>query len=131
MIDAASRKLIRERANYACEYCQLEESHVPFIAFHIEHVIPRKHGGGDSQDNLALACYHCNLHKGPNLAGLDPDTGEMVALFHPRRQSWAEHFEMRGNIILGLTPIGRATAMVLEMNSLDQLQLRAELTSPS
>jgi hypothetical protein len=31
-------------------------------------------GGSDDPDNLALACHHCNLHKGPNLAGVDPRT---------------------------------------------------------
>jgi 5-methylcytosine-specific restriction endonuclease McrA len=35
------------------------------LRFHIEHVIPRQHGGSDDADNLALACPDCNLRKGP------------------------------------------------------------------
>lgn len=49
------------------------------LGFHVDHIIPRQHGGLTQLDNLALACLHCNRHKGPNLAGLDPLDG---AWFH-------------------------------------------------
>ena len=82
-----------------------------------------QHGGTKQHDNLALACWHCNLKKGPNLAGIDPETGQIVPLFHPRKDKWAEHFAMHvgtlmplGIEIEGLTPIGRATVRVLGMN---------------
>ena len=39
---------------------------------HIDHVIAQQHGGVTAASNLALACYACNLHKGPNLSGRDP-----------------------------------------------------------
>ena len=60
-------------------------------ALHIEHVVPKKHGGSDEIDNLALACIDCNLHEGTNLTGIDPVTGEITQLYHPRRQQWSEH----------------------------------------
>lgn len=63
---------VRERAGYRCEYCHLSQDDSPLAALHIEHIIPRAHGGTDHLDNLALACIDCNLHKGPNLTGLDP-----------------------------------------------------------
>ena len=78
-------------------------------------------------DNLALACHRCNLRKGPNLTGIDPMSGEMVPLFHPRRDQWTEHFLFRGVRIEGLTPVGRATAHVLGMNDTRRLELRSEL----
>ena len=31
-----------------------------------------------------------NAHKGTNLATFDPDTNEVVRLFHPRRDQWAD-----------------------------------------
>jgi hypothetical protein len=80
-------------------------------------VIPRKHGGPDQLSNLALACQYCNLHKGPNLAGLDPDGGALVRLFNPRTDSWEHHFAFEDDRVSGLTDIGRTTVFVLEMNS--------------
>jgi hypothetical protein len=98
---------------------------MPRARFHIEHVLPRQHGGQDEADNLA--CSHCNLHKGPNLAGIDSETDKMVRLFHPRRDVWEEHFAVIGAAILGLTPVGRATVHVFAMNDGDRLRFRTEL----
>jgi len=67
-----------------------------------------------------------NLHKGPNVAGFDPETDALTELFPPRRQQWAEHFEGRGVLIVGRTAIGRVTVQVLNLNSDEQRQLRAE-----
>jgi 5-methylcytosine-specific restriction endonuclease McrA len=47
-----------------------------FGAIQIDHIIARQHGSRTELDNLALACVHCNRFKGPNVAGLDPDTNE-------------------------------------------------------
>jgi 5-methylcytosine-specific restriction endonuclease McrA len=60
--------------------------------FQIDHIIARQHAGTSDEQNLALACIHCNRFKGPNIAGLDPETGELVRLFHPRTDKWADHF---------------------------------------
>jgi 5-methylcytosine-specific restriction endonuclease McrA len=126
-MDAATRRLVWELALDQCEYCGLTQQAAPFSSFQIEHVIPKQHGGTDDPSNLALACYHCNLHKGPNLAGIDPMTGEIVPLFHPRRDTWDDHFAEREGVIVGLTPAGRATVQVLAMNAPGRLRLRAEL----
>ena len=91
---------------------------------HVEHITPIKHGGGDELDNLALACIDCNLHKGANLTGIDPDTREITPLFNPRRQVWSEHFKWQGVQITGLSDCGRTTVVVMNMNSEDQLGLR-------
>jgi hypothetical protein len=111
-----------------CEYCGLLQAQAPLASFHVEHVVARQHGGGDDVENLAHACYHCNLHKGPNLAGIDPQTGTMTALFNPRSDNWAEHFGTWGSSIVGLTPTGRVTVLVLAMNSEEMKQLRSVLT---
>src|SRR6476661_2468869 len=97
------------------------------LTHHVEHIIARKHGGTDDPSNLCVACERCNLFNGPNLSGIDHDTGEVHTLFHPRRQSWPEHFAIHGSRIEGLTPIGRATVEVLSMNAGQRMQLRAAL----
>ncbi len=127
MIDAATRRLVRERAGNRCEYCGLHQDHSPLATLQIEHVNPRKHGGTDTIENLALACIDCNLSKSSNIAGRDPQSSGIVALFDPRRDVWAVHFQFAGAYIVGTTAIGRATIAVLNMNSDYQLELRATL----
>jgi len=88
-------RAVRERATNRCEYCSLPESSFP-LPFQIDHILAEKHGGGTTEANLALACPHCNRHKGPNIAGLDAETGQIVRLFNPRTDNWAQHFEANG-----------------------------------
>ena len=83
--------------------------------------------GADDEDNLALACNRCNACKGPNLTGIDLETSALVPLFHPRLDSWADHFEFQHARIVGRTPKGRATVAVLQMNDDRRLERRAEL----
>jgi hypothetical protein len=71
-----------------------------------------------------LACHHCNLHKGPNLSGIDPASGSVALLFNPREDRWADHFVTRGAVIKGTTPTGRATVQVLAMNAPQRVELR-------
>lgn len=124
-MDSLTRTRVRERAGNRCEYCQLHQEDSPLARLHVEHIIPKAHGGSDDLDNLALACIDCNLHKGSNLTGLDPETGRVTELFHPRRQTWTDHFEWQGIQISGKTATGRTTVRVLSMNSEDQLALRS------
>ncbi len=94
------------------------------MTHHIEHIVPRQHGGVDDQSNLALACHRCNLRKGPNLTGIDPVTGAIVPLFDPRRDRWLDHFRLRGAIIEGVTTVGRTTVKVLSMNDTRRVERR-------
>jgi hypothetical protein len=107
-----------------CEYCQRRQSDSPLIPLQIEHIIARKHGGPDSLDNLALACADCNLHKGSDLAGIDPRSDQLTPLYHPRRDTWREHFAWEGVRIVGLTAIGRTTVRVLDLNAPARLRVR-------
>ncbi len=125
-MDESTREDVRHRAGGLCEYCHLPEAHV-LIPFHTEHITAKQHGGRDSLGNLAFACQRCNLHKGPNLAGIDPETKQLAKLFNPRRHSWKRHFRWEGPILVGKTAVGRATVAVLAMNELERLELREEL----
>ena len=123
-MDAATRNLVRQRADNRCEYCLLRQEY-SHMAHHIEHIVAKQHGGSDDLDNLALACHRCNLCKGPNLTSVDMETGRIVPLFHPRRDRWTEHFAWSGPRIEGLTATGRATVLALGMNDARRLDLRA------
>jgi HNH endonuclease len=124
---------VRHRANHRCEYCRLPQAAFR-RPFHLEHVVAKQHGGTAELDNLALACWFCNLKKGRNLTGIDPDTGQITPLFHPRKDRWEEHFaEEVGTLISpgieirGLTATGRATARAPGMNEEMRQMLRYEL----
>src|SRR6267378_3106500 len=125
MISAQVRAQVRERAQNACEYCHLHQDDSPLAALHVEHIVPKSHGGTDDLGNLALACIDCNLHKGTNLTGIDPETNAVTELFHPRRHNWDEHFECQGIYLVGKAPTGRTTIRVLNINSEDQIALRS------
>lgn len=117
---------VQERAAHQCEYCLLPQSAFP-VPFQIDHIRAEKHGGETIERNLALSCTHCNRHKGPNIAGFDAETGQVVRLFNPREDHWGEHFEADGARFRGKTAIGRATVDVLAMNDTDQLAVRDAL----
>jgi HNH endonuclease len=125
-MDGGTRQFVRDRAGERCEYCRLHQRNCELL-HHIEHIVARQHGGSDDVDNLALACHRCNLHKGPNLSGIDPLTGGVEILFHPRRGRWDDHFAFRRAYLEGLTPSGRATVEVLGLNDPRRLELRQEL----
>ena len=74
---------IWSRAGHRCEYCHLPSAGYP-LPLQMDHIIARQHGGETDANNLALACVHCNRHKGPNIGGIDPATGSLTRLFHPR-----------------------------------------------
>jgi hypothetical protein len=100
----------------------------------MEHILAKQHGGPTQLDNLAFACWQCNLKKGTNLAGIDPETGEVTRLFHPRTDKWADHFaftlvQSRADRvqIVGLTAVGRVTVRLLDMNDELRQVLRYEI----
>ena len=126
-MDAATRQLVRQRADHRCEYCHLPQAAALMLTFHIEHIHAQQHVLNDSPENLALACPDCNYRKGPNLTTLDSRTREIVVLFHPRHDKWNDHFEYRGAILIGLSPVGEATIRLLQMNTVEQVEMRAEL----
>ncbi len=121
------RQFVRARAQFRCEYCRMPERLLPFHRFEADHIRPEKFAGQTSAENLAWACLSCNRHKGPLIAAHDPDSAELVRLFNPRLDRWAEHFEYRPPRLVGITAIGRATAWALSMNSPDYLELREAL----
>ena len=103
------------RAGAACEYCQVPQS-LSLLPFEIDHIMAEKHGGATTLANLALSCFYDNNFKGPNIAGIDPRTGRISRLYHPRRYRWHYHFRWDGPYLVGRTAVGRATIEVLCIN---------------
>jgi hypothetical protein len=125
-------KALREElfgvARGCCEYCLSQAIFSP-SPFSIEHIVPRADGGRNEIGNLALACMGCNGHKYASQTGLDPLTGERSRLYHPRQDTWSEHFRWSDDYayIVGLTPIGRATVARLHLNRSGVVNLRKTL----
>lgn len=111
------KQTIRERAGYLCEYCHSPER-LSANRFTVDHVIPKSLGGSDELDNLALACRRCNERRYNFVAGIDPETQEIVPIFNPRQQKWTDYFIWRnqGVVIEGTSPIGRTTCLRLDLN---------------
>lgn len=118
------RERVRTRALGRCEYCQTSER-VTGLRCQVDHIMPLSQGGATVEQNLCLACSACNGHKQARSAGVDPQTGETVVLYNPRRQEWWQHFAWSddGAEIIGLTSTGRATVIALAMN--DSLSVTA------
>jgi hypothetical protein len=128
-VSTSTKRKVRESARHCCEYCRLAASSAT-SPFHVEHIIPQKHGGTDDMDNLCLACYKCNAHKGHDLTGFDPQTGEIARIYNPRKQAWHEHFVLQTTLeITGRTPEGRTTVSVLQMNAPNRLENRQILAA--
>jgi hypothetical protein len=126
-MDESLARQVRQRAEDRCEYCRMSQSFYVTVPFPIDHIIARQHGGLTTSNNLALSCLHCNSHKGPNIAGLDPRTRKLTKLFNPRRHTWARHFRWDGPYLRGRTAVGRVTVAVLALNDPDLVAVREVL----
>jgi hypothetical protein len=120
------RQQLSQRANYRCEYCLLHEDH-SVKKHEPDHIIPIKHGGEDTLDNLAWACFQCNRYKGSEVAAFEQESGELTPLFNPRQHEWKEHFTIDAGHIVPKSVIGRVTVMVLQLNRLGRVQVRTRL----
>ena len=129
-VTAALKRVVMVRARDYCEYCR-SPAEFATQSFTVEHIIPRDADGETVLDNLAWACFGCNAHKHTAMHAVDPETGERVALFHPRQEAWSDHFEWSADFtrMLGRTPHGRATIDALHLNRAGLVNLRRVLVS--
>lgn len=124
-IPPALREQIAKRDRFRCCYCLTLEA-ITGAHFTIDHILPEALGGQTTLDNLCLACWPCNLRKAKRIVAVDPETGEVVRLFHPNQQRWPENFAWSadGLLIVGLTSTGRATITALRMNAPERINGR-------
>jgi len=122
------RRTVAERAGRRCEYClaPLRFSSSPFS---VEHIIPRAKRGTDELENLAFACQGCNTPKWTYVEAFDPVSGQMVPLFHPRKDRWNDHFDWLDDFtrVIAKTAVGRVTIERLQLNRDQLIELRSLL----
>ena len=116
-LNPQQRLLVKSRANGCCEYCLSQEEYSP-DTFTIEHIVPLIKGGSNHLDNVANACQGCNNLKCVATEAIDSLTGRIVPLYHPRQHNWHDHFTWNEDytLMIGLSPIGRATIDKLALN---------------
>ncbi len=122
-VSDALRLLVAERAYRVCEYCLVHEEDV-YHGCEVDHVRSVKHGGLTLEANLALACFHCNRHKGTDLGSVSVRTETLVRFYNPRTDRWKEHFYWNEARIEPLTDIGEVTARLLEFNHPERVAFR-------
>ncbi len=122
-VSIALRRELAALANGLCEYCLMPDA-ISQSPHEADHIVPLQHLGKTEIKNLALACFECNRHKGPNIGSYDAESGELVRLFHPRRDLWAVHFALVDGAIRPKTAIGRVTIRVLAINREMQVEKR-------
>ncbi len=117
MVSNETRKLVRKRAKFLCEYCHSPEYLSP-DRFTIDHILPQSLGGSDNLENLALACHRCNERHYNFTMGIDPQTQAETSLFNPRKQQWFDHFiwSKDGIMIIPKSVTGRATCKRFDFN---------------
>lgn len=127
-VTTQERQIIAEQARNYCEYCR-SSADFATQSFSVEYIIPVSRGGETTLHNLALACPGCNGHKYNKMEAVDPVDGRVVPLYNPRRQSWKDHFRWNEDFtyIVGLTPTGRVTVNVLQMNRSGVVNIRRAL----
>ena len=124
-IPAEVRRFVTQRATGRCEYCGLSQEGQE-ATFHIDHIVPVAGGGQTTAENLALACVSCSVRKAARQTTIDPQTGEEVVSYNPRREKWPDHFRWEGVRVVGQTATGRATVAALDMNRQLILAIRQE-----
>ena len=124
-IRGKTRDFVFARAHFRCEYCTtpVDCAVQPFVT---EHIFPTSKGGKNVVENLACSCGGCNGHKHKKFEAFDPADGQIVPLFNPRMDVWADHFSWNSDFlqIIGHTSVGRATVEALKLNRSGLLNIR-------
>ena len=124
------QRLVMLESKGCCEYC-LSQSDFSTDSFQFDHIIPVSKNGLPVFENLAYCCGGCNGFKHKKTESLDPLTNQITKLFHPRKDTWIEHFQWSVDelFIEGITSNGRATVELLKLNRKGNLNLRRLLKS--
>ncbi len=125
-ISSALKRRVFERASGLCEYCLIHDRDAWF-GHQIDHIISRKHGGGTTFANLALACMDCHLAKSSDPVSLTSRDGNPIPFFNPRQDRWAEHFNLNEHRIESIGEPGAATCRILGFNLSKRLMERRAL----
>lgn len=127
-IPALVRQRVAERAGFKCEYCTIPDSVAySFYKHQVDHIISLKHRGSNEIDNLAYACFTCNVNKGTDVGSIHDETGTFVGFYNPRTDKWDEHFTVNLYRIETLTHVGWVTAIMLQFNTPERIASRRHI----
>lgn len=70
--------------------------------------------------------WGCNGYKGEKIKALDTASNNFISLFNPRKDTWLDHFRWddENEFVIGITPKGRATTRLLQLNREGVLNIR-------
>ena len=111
-ITSEIREQVRQRADFACEFCGVTEVDTGG-QLTIDHFQPQNKGGDDELENLVYSCPRCNQYK---LDYWPSQTGDLP-LWNPRQEPASQHFlELDDGTLHPLTPVGVFTIKRLRLN---------------
>jgi hypothetical protein len=111
-IPANVRFTVRQRANFACEFCGVSEADTGG-ELTIDHFRPQTKGGTDDLDNLLYCCQRCNQYK----AAYWPTQPDDPILWHPRHDPIETHFlRLADGRLHPITASGAFTLQRLRLN---------------
>jgi 5-methylcytosine-specific restriction endonuclease McrA len=80
-----SRRSVFARDNFTCQYCGIHGKDLT-----IDHVHPKRYGGGMTWENLVTCCRKCNTKKGDKT----PEKAGMKLLRQPRRPRYTPYISL-------------------------------------
>lgn len=80
-----SRRSVFARDNFTCQYCGMTSKELT-----IDHVVPKRHGGGMHWENLVACCRRCNTKKGDKT----PEKAGMNLMRPPRRPRYTPYISL-------------------------------------
>ena len=106
------REQVRQRANFACEFCGISEIDSGG-ELTMDHFQPKGKGGHDSLDNLIYCCISCNQSKHDYW----PASPQDLQLWNPRHEPATKHFlALADGTFQPLSEIGAFTLQCLRLN---------------
>jgi hypothetical protein len=106
------KQIVRERANFACEYCGVSELNAGG-ELTIDHYRPQSKDGGDELENLVYCCVRCNLYKSDYWV----ESPDKLSLWNPRLEPAENHFwQAEDGRLFALTERGALSIRILNLN---------------
>ena len=106
------RETVRQRAQFACEYCGVTETDTGG-ELTIDHFQPHTKGGTDVPENLLYCCHRCNQYK----ASYWPVQPQEPSLWHPQHNPMERHLLLLADgTLYPITDVGAFTLKRLRLN---------------
>jgi HNH endonuclease len=111
-IPGRTRRQVRQRAHFACEYCGVTETDTGG-ELTVDHYQPQSSGGTNNLDNLLYCCFRCNQYK----ADYWPTQQGDPVLWNPRQEAMDVHLlRLVNGRLYPITAVGEFTLRRLRLN---------------